>query len=203
MKFHLNKVHVFEGGLNQHRRNDELRASSPLTTTADHSVTNLLQLCSLEDEEDGRTGGGRWHLYHTHTGRLTGFLRERQKIKKLRAEQTQSSQTPWKPPYTNPLSGPETKNNCVTKPLPLCLDASVHKCGDGASAELTDMSSVEEEEDIDLQSGMQETVTYARWTTDVGTSDVTEVRVGKMSRVREALSEGAKMRHKTFTLAER
>ena len=65
------------------------------------------------------------------------------------------------------------------------------------------MSLVEEEEDTDLQSGMQETVTYARGTTDVGTSDVTEVRVGKMGRAREALSEGAKMRHKTFTLAER
>ena len=56
-------------------------------------------------ERDGEIGG-RWYLYHTPTGRLTGFLRERQRLSP-RKQGHHQWQAPWKPPYTSPVHGPE------------------------------------------------------------------------------------------------
>ncbi|CAI7990139.1 hypothetical protein GBAR_LOCUS428 [Geodia barretti] len=66
------------------------------------TILPLLDSCSLEVEG----GVGRWHLYHTHTGRLTGFLRERQRLSSRRGQDKRHLQPPWRPPYTSPARTP-------------------------------------------------------------------------------------------------
>ena len=67
---------------------------------------HLLEL-SPEQEDSGR-----WHLYHTPTGRLTGYLRERQKYS-LAAQEESNKRSPWLPPSTSPDPGVTAGNNKV------------------------------------------------------------------------------------------
>ena len=80
----------------------ELETASTRAADVSHTpevpYSHLLDL-HLEDTS------GRWHLYHTPTGRLTGFLRERQR--RSHKETGQTTQPPWKPPYASPTHGPD------------------------------------------------------------------------------------------------
>lgn len=89
---------------------------------------HLLDL-ELKDEEKA---DGKWHLYHTPTGRLTGFLRERHKYNC--AEQKEPGRkSPWKPPYTSPMHGPmETQH-------PIGTDAPTHMHKRGSVVNSSDM----------------------------------------------------------------
>ena len=78
----------------------------PVTTT----TLPLVDVCSLERGESAV--GERWHLYHTHTGRLTGFLRERQRLRDRRLGKN-NLQPPWRPPYTSHSRSPLAEDRGV------------------------------------------------------------------------------------------
>lgn len=81
-------------------------------------------LLDLELEDEEKIGGGKWHLYHTPTGRLTGFLRERQKYNCVEQKEP-GRKSPWKPPYTSPMHGPMETQHSVGTDSPTAM----HKRG--------------------------------------------------------------------------
>ena len=64
------------------------------------AVSGLLELSPVMEQQQL----GRWKLYHTQTGRITGYLREKQRLSSSVSERS-SDKPPWKPPWVSPSDG--------------------------------------------------------------------------------------------------
>ena len=98
------------------RRHREAQAAPPVPVdpgyvcgTSGRSRVRYPHLLELSPEQED---SGRWHLYHTPTGRLTGYLRERQKYSRA-AQEESNKRSPWLPPSTSPDPGVTAGNNKV------------------------------------------------------------------------------------------
>ena len=167
--------------------------------TATRPLQHLLDTLPLEGEGGLRS---RWPLYHTPTGRLTGFLRERQTLTNSGRHEQTPNQPPWKPPYTSPVCSPLVVEPLSDTPHRATVTKSVgaHRRIEGACVE-----SVAEE-------GSNADDSYSTSWSDA--SELEDQNGGKEvdgdtrhterpPSVRDLLLEGAEMRRKTFTLAER
>ena len=189
------------------------------------TILPLLDSCSLE----GEGGGGRWHLYHTHTGRLTGFLRERQRLSR-RGQDKRHLQPPWRPPYTSPAScSPlaeaigtkhQWKSSTHRSSSKMC-DAKIKTAGvTGLDVQETELKSDVRSDnsdgnpDVRSEDETEESCSsYSSWT-DVSEDNEDDERTvlvdddaqqitKKNHSAREILLQGEEMKQKTFALTER
>ena len=186
-------------------RNVTQTADQPtLTTYATETIepvpeaSLLLDACPLEEG-----AGSRWHLYHTPTGRLTGFLRERQRLSSRRGGDQSLPQPPWRPPYTSPARGSSVGDSFKTKQQ---------------NSNTPKLSNKEDDREIDVgvkgeaEGENESDSTYTSWS-DVSEDDGNEVgerRVNENTQcperhcsARDMLIEGAEMRQRTISLTER
>ena len=181
--------------MNHYSAEKEMTESTLPDNTVESTKT-FLEQCDFQKGDE--TTNGRWHLYHTQTGRLTGFLRQRQKYK-LRDELNQSHRFPWKPPYTSPVHGPQTSiiDSAPMQRFRLC--GAIKSTGIGFKQRDTALDTVE----------VTATVSQERDDPpdNIGTDEKDEGSrrggEGEVSRGRLLLIEGAEMRQKTTTLSER
>ena len=189
------------------------------------TILPLLDSCSLEVEG----GVGRWHLYHTHTGRLTGFLRERQRLSSRRGQDKRHLQPPWRPPYTSPARTPlagaiETKHrgkSSTHRSSSKRCDAKIKTAGEtGLDVQETEVKSDDSNVQSDNSDGLksedeteESCSSYTSWT-DVSEDDEDDERkvlvdddaqqISKKNHsAREILLQGEEMKEKTFSLTER
>ena len=177
---------------------------------------HLLNLELTEDEE--KAGGGKWHLYHTPTGRLTGFLRERQKYNCTEQKEPDRN-SPWKPPYTSPMHGPMETQYPVGTDSPTAMhkrDAVANSSADMAvkTSEAPSQNFIHNARISDFTSQQCVTCNQLRRTTTVGASSHA-LDQGRSSspgtlekeqacfRGRGMLKDGAEMRLKALALAKR
>lgn len=188
--------------------------SSPGRVAEPH--THLLELCPEQQNT-----GSRWHLYHTPTGRLTGFLKERQKHG-LTGQQ-QSRKSPWRPPYTSPVDGPAagknvsaqhpdtdsstdtyrqsvatTENNSTSQTIGTAVKQSLEEQAPSHAAYSVAVPDHGTECAIHSQSRASITVIEP-----LQTHDKASPEPRNYSRGREVVIEGAEMRLKASTLTKR
>lgn len=156
----------------------------------------------------------KWQLYHTQTGRLTGFLRERQRLRNRRQSNSVHLNPPWKPPYTSPARDPlardtetrqqqksstpkpkkdDTKEVVTAGLVKQQREDSVIKSGDTgeSNSSYTSWSDASEDEGEEKEKEKE--------TVDGGTHQHTDNRLS----AREMLLQGAEMRQRASILTER
>ena len=93
--------------------------------SSDHNrsaVTGLLELSSVMEQQQL----GRWRLYHTQTGRITGYLREKQQLSSAESKRS-NDKPPWKPPWVSPsdaITGSTPQSTVNKNPLIRVASAS-------------------------------------------------------------------------------
>ena len=162
------------------------------------STKTFFEQCDLQKGDE--TTNGRWHLYHTQTGRLTGFLQKY----KLRDELNQSHRFPWKPPYTSPLRGPQTRGYSIIDSSPtqrFRLCGAIVSTGIGFKQRDTALDTVEVTATVSQErDDPPDNIGTSKNDKDEGSR---RGREGEVSRGRLLLIEGAEMRQKTTALSER
>ena len=180
-----------------------------------HSKIHLLDTYSLEPAAGEWVGSSRWPLYHTPTGRLTGFLRERQRLCGVR-ERQRPRKPPWKPPYTSPSCAPVTVHRAEQQNIISCKVAKREIAVENKVADEKKEEGDEEEEDKEEEEKNESDDTYSTsWSDASEDEDRTQDRGEREERdgalhtssrgcsVRQILLEGAEMRQKAFALKER
>ena len=173
----------------------------------------LMESCCLE-EKSGESM--RWQLYHTQTGRLTGFLRERQRLRNRRQSNSLHLKPPWKPPYTSPTRDPLARDTETKQQQKTSTPKPPTKKDD--TKEIVTAGLVKQQrEDLVIKSGDtgESDSSYTSWsdasgdeeeekekekeTVDGGTHQHTDNHLS----AREMLLQGAEMRQRTSILTER
>ena len=169
--------------------------------TGSSSSTRVVPYQYLLQQSSGdNVEGCSWHLYHTPTGRLTGFLRERDKLK--HRENCLSPEVPWRPPYTSPVHGPEDGMGHSVCPSStaattmLCQKSGVpHNIMTGVTmAEYDQQADLDRSTTLDAHRDLAPTRVSASRDESPSTS---------CKRGRELLLEGANMKQKSHTITER